>query len=300
MDYTSPIVCMLFRIYTVDRNYCLSDSMEDILNKLFNPDLQEPDFIDASGEPHWNIDSYGNQTPPGWERKYWLQGQSLPFPEKGFYNESTQRRETMPAICEAIPEDVHKNAKQLPADEQSGQPRQIIFPGRDKAYKRFGDQGALAGYLSQLVTGLPALAKLRFTAFVLCDALDQPSAPYGLEPDHVLVWLRINSSMCTFNYEYLSSRFDVEYEPGKKVERPWAKLVCNGVANEFGQATVVNGMQKNWKGPTSIFYGPMTLEVIEDAPAPDPNAELERFKAEQLRNVEIVLEVANRMREAMK
>lgn len=260
-------------------------------NLLLNPDFQESDFVDADGKPHWNVDEFGNQTPPHWTRTFWRPGELLPHPTKNFYNFETQRREQTSAICGAIPEDVHKLAAQLPDDEQAGQPRQLIFPNRDKVYKRFGAQGAIAGTLEQTIKA-PPKAILKFTAYVLVDAPDKPSAPYGLEDDHAIAWLRIFGENTVYDYRYLSTHFDIV-----DVNRPWCKLTCIGGANSDGEAVVTIGCQKNWPGPTAFFFGPTSVEIESFQPPPNANEELEEFKAEQRKAIDLILSIAGDMRD---
>lgn len=208
----------------------------------------------------WGTDSEGNQRPLGWT--YWVAsvGELLPIPTK-----TQNHTETVPAICSARPENVHKLLEQLPIEERPGGARQLIFEGNDKVYKSFGNQGAIATKLSQRIT-VPLNSRVRFSAWVDLDTPDIAGAPDGkLEDDHATVRLTINGANADFNYKY----FQTHVDPIKK--RNWSLFIFERTI--IGTIAVVELMlQKGWPGPTAFFLQDCSLTVITETPPIDPPA----------------------------
>lgn len=224
---------------------------------LSNPSLQDP---------NWTTDNIGNQQPHGWN--YWVAhpGELLPIPTK-----TADHTKTVEARCGANPENVHKLVTQLPADEGPGGPRMLIFPGNNKVYKSFGNQGAIATKLSQTVT-VPAGSTVRFGVWVDLDTPDIPGAPDGkLENDHALVRLTCNDVVKVYNRAWLQDPGNID---GTK-HRAWVLPYIEATTNT-GVVNVEILLQKNWPGPTAFFIQDAFLEVVSQpvpvpAPAPTPD-----------------------------
>lgn len=228
------------------------------------PPVEEPPMTTellvnpAFQSTQWGTDSEGNQRPLGWT--YWVAsvGETLPIATK-----TQNHTETVPAICSARPENVHKLLEQLPIEERPNGSRQLIFAGNDKVYKSFGNQGAIATKLSQRIT-VPLNSRVRFSAWVDLDTPDIAGAPDGkLEDDHATVRLTINGANADFNYKYFQSHVD----PIKK--RNWCLLTFERTI--IGTVAVVELMlQKNWPGPTAFFLQDCSLTVVSEVPPVDP------------------------------
>lgn len=214
---------------------------QELVNLLFNHAFQNKE---------WFTDEFGNQQPKDWQYKIWSPGEVLPFPTH------RDQGSILPAICTARPENVHKLINQLPTIEHPGQPMQLIFPGMDAVYKSFGDQGAIATRLGQaMISDRTGIAT--FTAWVLVDAPDKPTAPSGkLEDDHTMVRLSVGATSLNFDYGLMSTRFHIS-----GVNRPWNLLTVSRSVNPGESMDAELILQKNWKGPTSFFVGPCSLTI---------------------------------------
>lgn len=230
--------------------------LSTMTNLLANPDIQDPE---------WFTDSNGNQRPKGYT--YWVAqpGETLPVAIKGATDQDGKHI-LVNAVCEAVPENIHKPKELLPAHEWEGQPHQLIFPGRRFVYKSFGNQGAIATKLIQSVQAPPG-SLVRYSRWVLVDAPDIPTRPDGqLEEDHAVVKLWVGNSVEASLYSEMRNRFDALLPDGGRVARPWNFLSVEGVVGNSGFTDLGIMMQKNWRGPTAIFLGPGTAEVVGPPP----------------------------------
>ncbi len=229
----------------------------------------------------WATIENGNQRPNGWDLSLPPKGQLLPFPTH------LQQGNVIPAISNGPGELVHKNANQLPPDEQLGQPRALILDG-GRVYKIFGGPGAHAGVLSQIIKGAPG-ATLQVTAFILGETSDVPTSPTGLlEPDHFVAQVGLGSVKDKRLYVDMVARHDAPDN-----DRAWNKFVVHDVFPADGQLRFEVIVQQNWPGEVNFFLDAFKAEVVTELPPPpvDLNAILTQALLVQSRVASLQTEV---------
>ena len=183
----------------------------------------------------------GNQWPYGWTFHSTEQGEIMPFPTKH------QDGNIVPAIAGGWGEYVHKLAKQLPSDEQRGQPRGLIID-QWTVYKAFSAAIPQALVLSQVLTGTPG-ATMEVTGYILGETFDVPWYPHTkLEDDHWVASVQLGAAVDTRYYADMVQRLDV---PGNV--RHWNRFVVAATVPASGELLLKVIVQQNWAGRTDFF-----------------------------------------------
>jgi len=150
-----------------------------------------------------------------------------------------------------VPEMVHKQADQLPPDEQPGQPGELILDGNN-VYKIFHAQASFGATLSQVVIGL----KPNTTGTIKVPVnvhYHGATDPWGVE-----VGVFVNDGGQWFNttlkdkeWNYLDVSFDVDNR---------------------GEAHVEIYVKSKWNSPKDFFIDDISFDAIPtDGPPPGDN-----------------------------
>lgn len=201
-------------------------------------------LTNGSFEDGWEDVNYNglvNQRPEGWALACALPGESA----FGAINHKTGE----PAKATAVPECIHKLARQLPPSEQPGGEDALILEGT-AVYKIFAANNAFAARLGQIVTGLEPGAEVQAIVPVRVhyhDALN--------EPDDVEVWVEINDERMVVLAEDLP-------------HRTWIHIVAQGVADAEGTAVVRVTVVTKWRNSRDFFFDDLRLVVLEGETPP--------------------------------
>jgi hypothetical protein len=177
-----------------------------------------------------------NQQPKHWTLKWLELGESL------YDDPGSQVR--------GIPECVHKLARQLPPNEQLGQPNALILAG-DTTYKIFHGATTFGATLSQTVTGLEPGSTAVLTVPIqvhMHGATDPFSAESG-------VW--VNGEGGWVN-------------GGDMGDREWFRHKLTFTVPSAGTAEIVIRVKSKWSQPKDFFFDGNILEAAKGEPEEPP------------------------------
>ncbi len=180
------------------------------------------------------------QAPNGWEFSSPGAGQTLPYPTK------MQQGAVVPAIADDQAESQLYTSDQLPADEQTGQPRALILDGRT-VLRTHGAWRASAVVLRQTLTA-PAGAQVRVTGYILAESLD----PGTKEDDDLVAAVRLYGVSTAEDKRILKQM--ITHNDVANDTRHWNRFQVTAVVPASGKLPLEVILQQNWGLGSEWFF----------------------------------------------